>query len=171
MALTVEDGTGLANADSYDSLVNIQLYLANFGLNTAWDLLTTSAQEIAARTATKYLDTMYGPRWAGIKSSQDQALDWGRRDVYDFSGRLIDPGEVPTKIKNATALLAVKSTTESLYSDVTNPGLIKEIEQKIPGPLEQRIEYLGGASQHKQFTEVEDLLSEFLCPIGQVDRG
>lgn len=60
MALTVEDGTGLANADAYVSLAEVLSYATDYGL-PEWSAVgvTDPQREIAIRKATEYLDVVY----------------------------------------------------------------------------------------------------------------
>ena len=48
MALIVEDGTGVTNANTYISEANADAYLAQFGPNTAWDAATWTCSWAAA---------------------------------------------------------------------------------------------------------------------------
>ena len=54
MTLIVEDGTGLANAESYVSVADATTYHANIG-NTAWAAITSDATKEQLATANKMI--------------------------------------------------------------------------------------------------------------------
>lgn len=90
MPLIVEDGTGLSTAESYLSVADFRTRAAALALwkvvdsAAAADWITPAADadvEAALRRATAALDGAYGDRWAGQKTSWQQALDWPRSGV------------------------------------------------------------------------------------------
>lgn len=173
MALTVEDGSGLAAADAYDSITNIESYLTSMGGPTAtWVALSTdAAKEPHVRKATRYLDAEYGSRWKGTKTYSTQALDWPRAWV-EAEGYAIDSSgsdAIPTALKQALAILADASASEDLMPDQANPGDIKRKRVKA-GPVEQDVEYLSGLAQEKRYRLVENLLAPLLEPAGTLER-
>jgi len=74
MPLIVEDNTGLANAESYISVADADVYLANMG-RTSWAAATTAAKEIALRKATQYIDTAYSFRGARVRGDLQRAAN------------------------------------------------------------------------------------------------
>ncbi|MGB0972784.1 MAG: DnaT-like ssDNA-binding protein, partial [Mycobacterium sp.] len=131
MALTVEDGTGLAAAESYASAAEAIAYLdahAASGSSNVFTAASTPDQEIALRAATDYLDGNYSSRWLGYRANQVQALDWPRSDVTDIDGYAIASTTVPQRLKDATAELALRfiatssgHDTQRLQPDQTPP--------------------------------------------------
>lgn len=100
MALIVEDGTGLPNADSYQSLTEADIYAANFGL-TAWSALAASPgvddaqKEVALRNATLNIDI--SREYVSQKLNDDQALEFPR----------LDPSVgMPQKVRDCAVVLA-----------------------------------------------------------------
>ena len=77
MAVILETGTGIRDANSYDSVAFVTSYLT--GLNRAaentWSTRTAAEQEAAVIAATQYIDTRWGP---SFKGARDVVLD-GRR--------------------------------------------------------------------------------------------
>ena len=63
MALVVEDGSGLSNADSYDSLTNLSAYHTAHGNPASWSAASETEKESAARQATQFLDGRFGRRF------------------------------------------------------------------------------------------------------------
>lgn len=149
MTLTVEDGTGLANAESYISVTDTDTYFTNVG-NASWTG-TTAVKEAALRKATQYLDATYS--WIGSILDDDQALGWPRVGVTDKDGRDLED-QVPVLIERATAELALASLSEDLLSNTDNSDYVKR--EQIEG-LE--VEYFGGAPTGKEYKYVDRLLS------------
>ena len=164
MALIVEDGTGLATAESYISVADADTYIAAFkGANTTWDVASDSAKEIAARQATQYIDGVYN--WKGEIYASAQALDWPRNYVYNDRG-LMETG-VPTKLEQATAevmYLIITGTTINVNVD-RGKQTVKEKVDVI------EVEYESGASQQPSFPEVNRLLADLVVSGGQIIRG
>ena len=92
LTLTVEDGSIVANANSYASLDQIKAYNAqrNVALPTTGD----DAIIALAMQAMDYLEA-YEPRWKGDRAQPLlQALSWPRQNVYMF-GRFSSAGMWP----------------------------------------------------------------------------
>lgn len=96
MALTVEDGTGLALADSYVSLTDVTDYYAFSGLpNAHWTALTDTEKEAKLRFASLWADSNF--KWRSYRKSTSQALSFPRLDYYDSDGLLVTG--IPKKFK------------------------------------------------------------------------
>lgn len=88
MALTVEDGTGVAGADSYVAIATADAYwLARpQDANAArWAAAATDRKEGAAREGTAYLDATWGSLYRGIRLTSIQGLLWPRIDRQDLA--------------------------------------------------------------------------------------
>lgn len=98
MAIIVEDGTNVENANAYVSLVNTRIYAADRGVTLSSDdhILTP----MVIRT-TDYLETL---RYRGDASFDSQSLSFPRK-IYK-NGVLIVDG-VPTKLINAQNELVI----------------------------------------------------------------
>jgi len=119
MALVVEDGTGLTNADSYQSLVDADTYAANYGLSN-WNAKAASPgaddadKEVALRNATLLIDTCR--KYLSQKLNSDQSLEFPRLDP------LIG---MPQRVRDAAVVLAdLYLTGVDLYQP---SEIIKEI--------------------------------------------
>lgn len=117
MALTVEDGTGLANADSYVSVADATAYHAAMG-NAAWAALDTDEKEWALRRATQYIDVRYNYRGSPLRSTQ--ALAWPRTS---------SPWPVQAVIA-ATCEAALRAR-DGLFRDVEGGDVLSEQAGKI----------------------------------------
>ena len=159
MALIVEDGTGLANAQSYISTADADTYHSARG-NSDWAAADIADKEAALVKASEYLDGKYGKRWIGIRYSSTQALDWPRDGAYDERGVSIDG--VPSKLTAAAAVVALKVIQgEDINPDLERGG---RIQTDKTGPL--TTVYEAGASPVTVYTAVNRLLVALLKPAG-----
>lgn len=158
MALIVEDGSGVAGAESYCTVVYATAYHANRG-NAAWAALASDTiREQSLRKATDYLTQIFNGRWKGYKTHTDQPLDWPRQNVYrEDSGFKIyvDSETIPVELKNACCELALKSTTEDL-----NPDIERQTASESIGSLS--VSYVPGSRQTKQYKVIDMILRPLL---------
>lgn len=122
MALTivVEDGTGLANANSYISQADADLFFEGHLYATDWIDAGQVKKDTALVHATRVLDEQW--LWFGYKRVSTQALGWPRINVRDTDSPLnsgttypswapspiyLPEDEVPNAIIKATALTAL----------------------------------------------------------------
>jgi hypothetical protein len=166
----VEDGTGLSTANSYLSEADADQYHENYGDPSAWSDLSQAEKENALRLGTQYLDAQYGKRWKGYATDAEQALDWPRFDALDHDGALFASDALPTALEDATAVAALKSVTDTLLPDVSNPGRIKRVKSKV-GPLESEKEYMGGRSELKRYSLIDGLLKGLLASSNRIRRA
>lgn len=162
MALIVEDGTGLADADSYASLADAAAYHESVG-NAAWAALDSdTVREQLLRVATYYMVETYRTMWAGTRMTSTQALDWPRYEVPmvdapggDYWAAYYPSNEVPAAVKRACAVLALKASTTELSPDL-GPAAIRE---KV-GPIE--VEYSAGYQQQTRYQAIDNMLAPLL---------
>jgi len=109
MAFTfiVEDGTIVANANSYVSVEEADDTLEiDFRLNGIWSEFDQATKELKLAQATRYLDDNY--QWFGRRTEPSvQPLKWPRCGMRDCEGNCIGPNVMPSELKRATAQLAV----------------------------------------------------------------
>jgi hypothetical protein len=89
MTLLVEDGTGVAGAESYASVSAASDYWAKRpqdALAAAWTASAAPIQEGALREATAYLDATWGSGYLGGRASAAQGLLWPRVTVLAYPG-------------------------------------------------------------------------------------
>lgn len=120
MPLTVEDGTGLATADSYASRADADAYHAARG-NAAWAAASTDARDAALRKATQYLDTRY--RWVGNRSTLTQALEWPRYFVPKLG---YPTGWPQVRVVHACIELALRALSVDLLADDEGRDVLSE---------------------------------------------
>ncbi len=104
VVFTVEDGTGLPNANSYVTLLEADDYLSIKPNSSAWEALDDVVREKYLMWATRLLDQR--AKWAGTKAFQDSALAWPRLYVIDREGYPVAGDIVPDEVKAATIEIA-----------------------------------------------------------------
>lgn len=167
MALVVETGSGLSNADSYASVAEADAYVADYGRSDGWLDSLDDQKEQALRLATQAIDASV-VSWQGDRLTATQALDWPRSEV-ELDGHLIGSSTIPTILKRATIELAVKfreDPTTALIADDTTPGVVLREKVKV-GTIEEEIEYgSGGKGNSTIRTLVERLLGKLTATGG-----
>lgn len=154
MALVIETGTGSATAQSYISAADATIYHAARG-NSLWTG-TDAVKEAALLKAATYLDGYYRNRWRGFKVlPTTQAMEWPRYDVAPFM--LSDV--IPQRLKDAQCELALRALTAELAADAT--GNIKREKVDV---LET--EYFANSVPKQVYTVVDQLLSDYITPLG-----
>lgn len=161
LTLTVEDGTIVANADSYATIAQIRQYnlQRNIALPVADDALVALASQ-----AMDYLET-YEPRWKGDRASPLlQELSWPRSNVYLY-GVVSSAGEwpsdgIPAKLIAAQCYLVGVANTVDLYAVQDTRAITKE----VIGPLETDYDVKTGATLQPIIPQLDALLAMLLKP-------
>ena len=127
ITLTVEDGTGLADANTYIALADADAYFAN-RINDTWLNGTDDQRSSALIQATQYLDSRY--TFKGVPLTDTQALQWPRQappyqttvgfitEVYAGDSTLTAQLAWPVqRVKDATCEAALRALSGGLYTD------------------------------------------------------
>lgn len=154
MALTPEDGTVVAGADSFIAVADADTYLAALGL-TNWATLLTAEKEQALRRATQFMEQAFRCRWKGWRVSELQVLSWPREGVV-VDNFTVASNVVPTEVQQVCAELALKSVDGDLNPDIT-PGVVREKVDVLE--VEYDTQLTLGGTYHKA---TEQRLAPFL---------
>ena len=154
--LTIEDGTGLANANSY---VNVAYADAHFLLrgNEAWADLDLAAKEIALIKATEYIDIRFANRLQSPPLKEGQALQFPKRFFLTPSFTRITG--VPEVWKKAVCEYAIIASAQELFTaSQSGAKEIKLKETKI-GPITTKIEYadVPNAGEYTSYPQADNL--------------
>jgi hypothetical protein len=158
MSLIVEDGTGVAGAESYVTLVVADAYFdarTHLALFTTWDAATDAKKEGALREASAYLDAKYGAYYKGLTAGAVQGLLWPRTGAADSAGFALQP--VPSELQRASCELAARALSEPLASDDARGGKVKRLKA---GSVE--IEYADGAPVVTVYGIVDGIMEPLL---------
>lgn len=177
--LVVEDGTGLANANTYVSRSEASDYHRLLD-NAAWAAASEHQQVAALINATQYVDLRF--RYAGelVEDDPPQALAFPRED--SDAGELLDArgidvsGTVPVQIKQATMEYALRALADALMPDLTTPddaGRFVTLKREKLGPLEEETRYSAGRGIQtlRRYPEPDRILRLSGLCIGLSDRA
>lgn len=157
--LTVESGEIVPGANSYVTLAEQKAFIGSIPQPTATDAELERAIILAAR----YLDGNYRARWKGFQVLPNvQAMEWPRYNVAPFMVSDV----IPQRLKDAQCELALRALTAELAADAT--GNIKREKVDV---LET--EYFANSVPKQVYTIVDQLLSDYITPLGSgyVVRG
>lgn len=160
MSLVVEDGTGLANAESYASVVTYRAYLAARGIV---DTDTDTQIEQRLRAATDYMQGEYEGAWKGTRIGIVQALDWPRYNVVlnDLPGGysnwpyIVPPNTLPVPVANACVMLAYKAKTTDLAPDIEQNVKMEKVDVI-------EVEYMDGSTPITTYRAIDFLVLRYL---------
>lgn len=176
MALVVETGAGLSNADAFVSVADCTTYCTNQGLTGWGSTRDADLDEAAIRRATTWLSNSF--TWKGSKlNGRAQALAWPRTDVEDEEGEDVASDEVPAEIVTACCIAASyeRANPGGLSPNVT---LHNRVKSKGIGPLRKEFfaAPLTADAMRPILTQVTDLISGLQAAgssslVGRVVRG
>lgn len=165
MTLTVEDGTGLTNADAFVSLAGFKAHCDARG--TDYSAYSDAKLEQAIVRATDFLSESHS--WKGYKvnargaSGGEQSLAWPRYGVTDGGGYAVASTSVPWEIERATYEVAA--------AEMANPGTMQPVyigservrREKI-GPIETEYDVSDTSAQAARpvLLAVRDLIGGLL---------
>jgi hypothetical protein len=107
MTLIVEDGTLVANADSFVTVAEFKTFAASRGV-TASAEADDDQVEVALRKAAQYMQQKFRLMWRGSMVEATQSLSWPRRGVPVPARTSMFPGRFKTRITSAKILFRQK---------------------------------------------------------------
>ena len=146
--LIVEDGTGIANADSLGSLEEAASYHASRG-NVLWATFTPAKQEALMRKAADYIKYIFGPSFIGVKAFVGQGQPFPRYYNYNII-------VTPVEIKEAQFELALAANSGPLMPNQTT---IRKKSVKV-GPI--TVEYDASGFIGPRFIAATSRLAQFM---------
>jgi len=152
MALIVEDGSGLPDANSYNSVPEIRSYAAARGYTLPEE---DTDVELLAVQATDYVDS-FRTSFQGKKTNPSiQALQWPRTGVT-IDDEPVDPDSIPRELKNAHAQASIEAYTTNLMPN--DSAFVKK--EKVDVIEVEYAEPVNGSSS--SFTKIDSLLEPLL---------
>ena len=137
MALIVEDGTGRDDAESFNSVEELDARATAKGARYAsWLVLGDAAKEAAAREGIGPLLPLE-TRFLGTRRKDDQRLPFPRVGCTYRDGRPIAVDAIPWEIKEAHFELAFRASQAALLPDLKQGGAVKRIKV---GPIEKEMQ-------------------------------
>ena len=164
--IIVEDGTGIANSNSYVTLAEADTYFSDTG-NLGW-AGTDDFKNQNLINATAAMDATYGQRYlAYLKDNTNQALLWPREDVWDRHARRISSGVIPQSLKNAQIEMALLSQNGvDLYPEGDKVDNVTSESVQV-GEISQSFTYQQAPknqAQYDGFRKIEQILWPILSP-------
>lgn len=161
MAIVVEDGNVIANANSYVSVDEFKAWAEPRGITLPADDADIEPWLIKAFD---YIELLRD-RYKGETTTSGQALAWPR-DCVSYEGSVIADNSIPARLKQAQIQLAVYASRGIELSPInegSNGGASFLIKQKL-GPIEREYSEAAflAAQQLPQFHPVDKLLGAFM---------
>lgn len=129
MTLVVENGTGVANANTYASDADFVAYAAARGVTIP---TTGGARELLLIKAMDVLES-YDARFVGSRVARDQALAWPRAGVV-VNGWDYASNDLPVQLKQAQLLLALEVQDGVDHNNPPAPAL-PVVSQSVEGAV------------------------------------
>lgn len=152
MALTLEDGTGVANADSFVSLAEVRAFASSRAKSVS---ATDATLEAQVRAAHDWLVSQEH-KFQGYRTHDTQTLPFPRCGLALF-GRSVDSQTIPQALKNAVCQLVVEIQTVDAQPTAEGRVVISE----TVGPLSTTYKDTGTPLALPLFPKVEGHLSPF----------
>ena len=182
MPLVIEDGTGVATANSYATVAEFVAFYVDRG-NTVLAEADTDQIEAALVKGSDYLQQKFRLLWNGARATETQRLDWPRRgvavpDFFDpfyrdisnvplsFQDALFTAeNEVLYEAKVAQMLVAAETfDAAGASTGVIQPSLGRTTKREKLGVLE--VEYFdqaqGSSRQTTKYWNVEQTVEPFI---------
>jgi hypothetical protein len=165
MAIIIEDGTAIANANSYVSVAVADAYFADRN-NQDWANLDSTDQKTPYLIlACDFLEQMFRMRWLGFRRTLTQGLCWprswaARPDANGGYGPFpfyYGFNTIPQEVITAQLLLAVKLVNGDLAPDISREDMANSVGV---GPI--KIDYNANKPSFTIFRNVEMLLGPLL---------
>lgn len=159
--LIIEDGTGVANANSYVDVAYLDIYAADRGLTIP---TADTDKEIFLLKAMDYLEGRRA-EYQGSKSVATQSLQWPRQLVQvDCSDVAID--SIPEELKKAQCQLVVEQQKRTLlYPAPITSSIEGLVTQKTVGPLTKKYAFNGKGLANPTKPIIIASVEMFLLPL------
>lgn len=162
MTFTVEDETGLDDANAYITIAEFEGYWDDRGYDSS--SVSDANKQVAIIKATDYIENRHRLLFKGTREFEGQALSFPRLNLYDFEGYVVSG--LPTRLKHAVAEYAKRALTAELAPDPTvdESGFNVLSTRKKIGPLEKEIQFANGGTPtiYKPYPSADKLLSEYI---------
>lgn len=150
MSLVVEDGTGIANANTYISLADVSSYCLDFDFEDFFSKLEAEQNALILKSM-RFIESF---DFVGTKNQTENNLQWPRDDAYERNGLLIDSSTIPANIKNAVCEGVILEATSSgiLQPSLSRQGLKSEKYGDV------KFEYFSSGRVNPSFLTISGLL-------------
>lgn len=182
MALTIETGAIVADADSFISIEDADALLASLGTpEDSWVFLLEDEKEAALRVAYRYIADRWDDAFVGMRlrpaadgADPAQTGAWPRRGAYYPEGITIGDDVIPAEVVQAQALYALAAQAQALDlypSQAVDPSgrPLVELEVEV-GPVRERKRFVDGMAlglATRRYPQADRRLSRLLIGGGR----
>lgn len=167
MAFTVEDETGLEDANAYITVAEFKAYWDDRAFDYS-SYTDPDDLQVAIIKATDYIENRFRTRFKGSREFEDQSLSFPRLNLFDEDGRLVTG--LPTLLKHSTAEYAKRALTAELAPDfdIDDTGQRVTRKKEKVGPIEEETQYVeaGGIAIYRPYPSADALLQEYIIASG-----
>lgn len=153
MALVIEDGTIVANANSYQSVANLDAWATEMG-----DTLPATTAE-KETLLFKAMEAMVGRNWKGDRVGSTQVLDWPRHNVY-VDGQLLSHQSIPRHLEQGQLQLALAANRTTLQPTTAANAKGPIIEERAEGAVTVKYANTGKVMPVAAAADAETHLNE-----------
>jgi len=167
VALIVEDGTGLAAANGYVSLVFFRSHHADRGRDAGSSNIADAQAEAAIVRATDYIDGRFGSVFRGAREEKEQGLEWPRIGAFDDDGFQLD--DVPVQIQKACAEYALRAfilgellpdaPRAAASQDIANPTAVVTGTAQASGVIKSTSDQVGPIKTAQAFMSQAEIIA------------
>lgn len=166
MTLIVEDGSNVADANSYLTLADADAYHTLHG-NADWPATTmdnTATKELALIRATSSIELLYGQRYKSIPQYAIQSLLWPRQVMVINRFVLTQSGTIPKQLKDAVAEVALMSLNGEDIFPLPNANRAINSKSVTVGEISTSVSYSGAppVEQFAGFNKIDLILVPLL---------
>ena len=135
IVIVVEDGTGVADANSYVTVDGARAYALNRGVTLSTDDDVVAAQLVRA---TDYLEAL---EFKGAKVDEGQSLNFPRSNIY-INCKLLDSATIPKKLISAQCQLVIEQFNGLELQQTTTPDMfvieetVASLTEKYANPVQ-----------------------------------
>jgi hypothetical protein len=165
LTLTIEDGSGVTNANTYVLQADAVTYASNWGF-TAFTAADSQTQINALYYAAYALDKLYGRRYISvIPPVSPQGLLWPRYTIMGNDFRMYSQGSIPQCLEDAQCELAnMYIQGVSLFPNESDSRTLKTSGARV-GSIDTRGQYWKiptDVERYDGFRKVELILEPIL---------
>lgn len=168
MALILEDGSNVANSNTYVSLSYADSYFANLN-NLDWTGLSDTESDIELKEtaliqATLSVELLYGDDYKSYVAFNEQSLLFPRMSFIKNGWQSVTQGTIPKELKDAVCEVAVMYINDANIFPNANTDSNIKVSDKAIGELKKKLEYFKATNpeKYKGFGKVEKILRPIL---------
>lgn len=131
MAITfnIETGDGSTDSTAYLSVEELKQYWDNIGYD--YTSFTEDRLKQYINRSSKLIDNTYMKQFNGVKSKQEQSLEWPRIGAYYADGWYIGASVIPNELKNAVS--------EMVYAILVNTADVQPVDKSTTAVISESV--------------------------------